>query len=61
VVAGGRDVPTMLVMALDIRLDHSIVAGSDWETSTGSTATSSGRSLYRMRAPRVAYRLATVG
>ena len=40
--------PTMLVMALDIRLDHSIVAVSDWETSNWFYRDILGRSLYRM-------------
>jgi catechol 2,3-dioxygenase-like lactoylglutathione lyase family enzyme len=40
--------PTILVMALDIRLDHSIVAVSDWETSDRFYRDILGAQLYRM-------------
>jgi catechol 2,3-dioxygenase-like lactoylglutathione lyase family enzyme len=49
---------TMLFMALDIRLDHSIVAVSDWETSNRFYRDVVGAQLVpHGEPPRVAYRL----
>jgi catechol 2,3-dioxygenase-like lactoylglutathione lyase family enzyme len=49
---------TMLFMALDIRLDHSIVAVSDWETSNRFYRDVVGAQLVQHgEPPRVAYRL----
>jgi catechol 2,3-dioxygenase-like lactoylglutathione lyase family enzyme len=50
--------PTMLVMARDIRLDHSIVAVSDWETSNRFYRDILWAQLVpHGEPPRVAYRL----
>jgi hypothetical protein len=49
---------TMLFMALDIRLDHSIVAVFDWETSNLFYRDVVGAQLVpHGEPPRVAYRL----
>jgi hypothetical protein len=51
-------IPTMLVMALDIRLDHSVLAISDWETSNRFYRDVLGAQLVpHGEPPRVAYRL----